>query len=62
MSDPDLAITQRTPISGAVVTQALKNLYATNNFEPNATTTCEIIGGKSVARCSPSRSDGSARP
>ncbi|HEV8496775.1 MAG TPA: hypothetical protein VGQ56_07940 [Gemmatimonadaceae bacterium] len=43
-----LGITPRTPISGAVVTQALKNLYATNSFEPNATTTCEVIGGKSV--------------
>jgi hypothetical protein len=43
-----LGITPKTPISGPVVTQALTNLYATNNFEPNATTTCEIIGAKNV--------------
>ncbi len=43
-----LGITPKTPINGAAVTQALKNLYATNSFESNATTTCEVIGGKSV--------------
>lgn len=30
------------------MTQAFRNLYATNDFEANATATCEIIGGKSV--------------
>jgi BlaR1 peptidase M56 len=43
-----LGITPRTPISGPVVTQALKNLYATNSLESNATTTCELIGRNSV--------------
>ncbi len=44
----DLGITPKSTISGQVVTQALKTLYATNNFEANGTATCEIIGGKSV--------------
>jgi beta-lactamase regulating signal transducer with metallopeptidase domain len=44
----DLGITPKSTINGALVTQSLKNLYATNNFEANGTATCEIIGGKSV--------------
>jgi outer membrane protein insertion porin family len=44
----DIGIAPKSTINGRVVTQALKNLYATNNFESNATVTCEIIGGKSV--------------
>src|SRR5262245_33612900 len=44
----DVGITPKSPISSRVVTQALKNLYATNNFEPNGTASCEIIGGKAV--------------
>ncbi len=52
LSDADvrsaIGITPKTPISGPVVTQAIKNLYATNSFESNATATCEVIGRKSV--------------
>src|SRR6476661_5448376 len=44
----DIGITPKSTISGRIVTQALKNLYATNNFEANGTATCDTIGGKSV--------------
>jgi len=44
----DVGIQPKTTISSRIVTQALKNLYATNNFEPNGTASCEIIDGKSV--------------
>src|SRR5215831_16677598 len=44
----DVGIAPKTAISSRVVTQALKNLYATNNFEPNATASCETINGKTV--------------
>lgn len=44
----DVNITPHTPINSRVVTAALRNLYATNNFEANSTATCEVIGGKSV--------------
>jgi outer membrane protein insertion porin family len=44
----DVGITPKSAISGRQVTQALKNLYATNNFEPNGTAVCDTIGGKTV--------------
>jgi outer membrane protein insertion porin family len=44
----DIGITPKSTISGRIVTQALKNLYATNNFEANGTATCDTIGGKTV--------------
>ncbi len=44
----DIGITPKSTISGRIVTQALKNIYATNNFEPDATATCEVIAGKNV--------------
>src|SRR5579871_4551259 len=44
----DLGITPKSTISGRQVTQALKNLYATNAFEPNATASCAVIDGKNV--------------
>jgi hypothetical protein len=43
-----LGIAPRTPVSGPVLTHALENLYATNSFDSNATTSCEVIGGKSI--------------
>ncbi len=43
-----VGITPKSTINGPVVTNALKNLDAINSFEPNATATCELIGGKSV--------------
>ncbi len=44
----DLGIAPKSTVNSRVLTQALKNLYATNSFESNATATCEVIDGKSL--------------
>jgi PDZ domain len=43
-----LGIAPKSTIDGRAVTQAVKNLDATNRFESNVAATCELIGGKSV--------------
>src|SRR5689334_3802732 len=43
----DVGITPKTTISGRTLTKALKDLYATNQFE-DVGQSCEIINGKSV--------------
>jgi outer membrane protein insertion porin family len=44
----DVDIAPKSTINSRIVTRALKNLYATNNFESNGTATCESIAGKSI--------------
>ncbi len=51
----DIGITPKSTISGRIVTQALKNLYATNKFEANGTAVCEVIGGKTRPGLQPDR-------
>src|SRR5438477_2555476 len=43
----DIGITPKTTISGRTLTKALKDLYATNQFE-DVGQSCEIVSGKSV--------------
>jgi len=44
----DVDIAPKSTINSRIVTRALRGLYATNNFEPNATVSCDTLGGKSV--------------
>src|SRR5215216_2143555 len=43
-----VGIPPKTTISSRVLSRALRDLYATNQFEDNISTSCEIIGGESV--------------
>jgi len=43
-----VGIAPKTTVSSRVLSRALRDLYATNKFESNITTTCEIVGEKSV--------------
>src|SRR5690348_7867058 len=44
----DVDIAPKSTINSRIVTRALRNLYATNNFEANGTAACETIDGKTV--------------
>jgi outer membrane protein assembly factor BamA len=43
-----VGITAKTTISSRALRRALSDLYATNKFESDISTTCEITGDKSV--------------
>ena len=43
----DVGIKPKSTISGRTLTKALKDLYATNQFD-DVRQTCEIVNGKSV--------------
>src|SRR5512142_2691737 len=44
----DVGIQPKSTINGRIVTRAIRDLYATNQFESNIQATCEVIGGKAV--------------
>ncbi len=44
----DVGIAPRSTINSRVLTRAMKDLYATNQFESNIQVTCEEIAGKAV--------------
>jgi len=43
-----VGIAPKTTVSSRVLSKALRDLYATNKFESDITTSCEIVGDKSV--------------
>src|SRR2546427_11898401 len=45
----DVGISPRTTLSSRDVTRAIKNLYATGQFEENIANTCEIVNGKTLS-------------
>jgi outer membrane protein insertion porin family len=44
----DVGITPKSTINSRILTRALRGLYATNQFEDNIRSDCEIIDGKAV--------------
>lgn len=43
-----IGIAPKTPINSRITSRAIKDLYATNRFEDDISTSCETIDGKSV--------------
>ena len=43
-----VGIAPKTTVSSRVLSRALRDLYATNKFESNISTSCEIVGDKAV--------------
>lgn len=44
----DIGIAPKTALNSRVLSRALRDLYATNQFESDLSTSCEIIAGKAV--------------
>ncbi|HWJ15819.1 MAG TPA: outer membrane protein assembly factor BamA [Gemmatimonadaceae bacterium] len=44
----DVGIAPKSKINSRILDRAIRDLYATNNFDENITAVCELVGGKAV--------------
>src|SRR4029079_17565566 len=44
----DVGIAPKSKINSRILDRAIRDMYATNNFDENITAVCELVGGKAV--------------